>query len=186
MKLRLLATLVGLAIDFALTTFAQQASKTEDGSGVRIPDTPNPRLHQAIAALYKKYDEAFDNNDGSALAALFTEDAVLVTNIGTIKGREAIEEMYKDLFKQVHFSNQLTAIDQDSPRAIGTAGNEIWGIGVWSNTIQSKDCSPEDERGSWGSITVFEDGIWKNRMQILNITSAPAETPSPPASPSSQ
>jgi ketosteroid isomerase-like protein len=185
MRLRLAAALVGFTFDFALSTFAQQASKIESGSGVRVPDAPDPQLRQAIAAFYTKYDQAFDNNDATALAALFAEDAVLVTNIGTFKGREAIEKMYTDLFKQLHFSNHLTTIDQDSPRVIEAAGNEIWGIGEWSNTIQGKDCGPEDERGCWGSITVLEDGVWKNRMQIWNITSAPAKTPSPSASPSS-
>jgi uncharacterized protein (TIGR02246 family) len=48
--------------------------------------------------LLKKFDEAFNNNDPAALAALFTEDAVEVTDTGPIYGREAIEKYHADVF----------------------------------------------------------------------------------------
>jgi hypothetical protein len=40
-------------------------------------------------ALGMKYDEAYNKNDAAALAALFAEDAVVVTDTGPIYGREA-------------------------------------------------------------------------------------------------
>jgi uncharacterized protein (TIGR02246 family) len=43
----------------------------------------------------------FNNNgDAAAVAACFTEDAVLVTDTGPIYGREAIEKYHADQFKQ--------------------------------------------------------------------------------------
>ena len=54
---------------------------------------------------------------------MFTEDAVIVTDSGSVYGREAIEKMYADLFKQVHFSNHVGKDDQVSPHAIG---NDLW------------------------------------------------------------
>ena len=57
MKIRLVVALVGLAISFALPTFAQQTN------------TPDPQLRQAIVALHKKYDDAFNNGDAAAMAA---------------------------------------------------------------------------------------------------------------------
>jgi hypothetical protein len=50
---RLIVALVGLAISFALPTFAQQT------------DTPDPQLRQQIVALTKKFDDAMNNNDAS-------------------------------------------------------------------------------------------------------------------------
>ena len=67
-----------------------------------------------------KYDEAFNKNDAAALAALYTEDAVVVTDTGPIYGREAIEKYFADVFKQVHVSNHLGKGDQYSPHIIGT------------------------------------------------------------------
>jgi len=37
---------------------------------------PDPQLRQQLEALGKKYDEAANNNDAAAIAALYAEDAV--------------------------------------------------------------------------------------------------------------
>jgi uncharacterized protein (TIGR02246 family) len=57
----------------------------------------------------------WNNNDAAAVAALFTENAVLVTPKGPIYGREAIEKYCADLFQKEHFSGHLTNSDQNSP-----------------------------------------------------------------------
>ena len=126
MKIRLLLALVGLAISFALPAFAQQK------------DTVDPQLRQQLDALAKKYDEAVNNNDAAAVAAGFTEDAVFVTDTGPVYGREAIEKWYADDFQKWHLSNYIIKADQNSPHIIGTAGNERWSIGEWSETLQGK------------------------------------------------
>src|SRR5467141_982823 len=82
MKIRLILALVGLAISFALPTFAQQTN------------TPDPQIRQQLVALVQKFDDAYSNNDPAALVALYTEDAVLVTDTGQIYGREAIEKYF--------------------------------------------------------------------------------------------
>ncbi len=124
MKIRLLGALVGLAISFALPTFAQQKEPV-----------PSDKDRQVSDALAKQTDDAWNNNDAAALAAAFTEDAVLVTDTGPIYGREAIEKHYADLFQKVHFSNHVAKDDQVSPHAIG---NELWCNGAWSVTYQIK------------------------------------------------
>ena len=83
MKIRLVVAIVGLAIGFVLPSFAQQTN------------TPAPNLRQQLLALAKKFDDAYDNNDPAALAALYTEDAVIVRNDGEpIYGREAARLLY--------------------------------------------------------------------------------------------
>jgi hypothetical protein len=94
MKIRYLLALVGFAISFALPGLAHQ-------------NTVDPQLRQVADALSKKFDEAYDNNDAAAVAALFTEDAVLVTTQGPIYGRKAIEKHYEGVFQKVHFSNHI-------------------------------------------------------------------------------
>jgi ketosteroid isomerase-like protein len=80
MKIRLVVALVGLAISFALPIFAQQKG------------TADPQIIDQLNALSKKTNEAFNNGDAAALAATFTEDAVLVNDTGPVYGREAIEK----------------------------------------------------------------------------------------------
>jgi ketosteroid isomerase-like protein len=172
MKIRLVVAVVGLAIGFAVPTFAQQK------------DTVDPQIIEQFAALGKKYAEAVNSNDAAAVAALYTEDAVRVTDTGKIYGREAIEKYWADLFKQIHFSNHIAK--QDTPHIIGTAGNEMWGTGEWSNTIQGKNWGPKDLKGYWGNIFVHQGDDWKILMDTSNTTPAPAATPSPTASPSNQ
>ena len=59
--MHLLITLVWLAISFAVPGFAQQK------------DTAASQIDEQIV---KKFDEAFNNGDAAAVAALYTEDAV--------------------------------------------------------------------------------------------------------------
>jgi uncharacterized protein (TIGR02246 family) len=162
MQIRLVIALVALAISLALPTFAQQTN------------TPDPLLRQVADALSKKFDEAWNNNDAAALAALFTKDAVLVNNTGPIYGREAIEKQYTDLFKQMHFSNHVGSPDRYSPHTIGTTGNELWWNGEYNVTIQGQTGGPMRAKGYWTSIVVREGDAWKDRMQIWNAAPPPA------------
>jgi ketosteroid isomerase-like protein len=157
MKIRLVVALVWLAISFALPTFAQQTN------------APDPQIIEQLDALGQKYDEAFNNNDAAALAATFTEDAVLVNDTGPVYGREAIELYYADLFQKLHFSNQMTESDQYCPHIIGTAGNEAWSNGEWSTTIQGQNFGPVHSKGYFSSITVREGDVWRKRMQMSNV-----------------
>jgi ketosteroid isomerase-like protein len=63
-----------LAISLALPTFAQQK------------ETVDPKIIEQLDALSKKFDEAFNNNDAAAVAALFTEDAIWVVDTPVIVG----------------------------------------------------------------------------------------------------
>ena len=126
MKIRSVVALVGLAISIALPALAET-------------NTPDPQQREQLLALAKKFEEAWNNNDAVALSALFTEDAVLIEESGPVYGRDAIEKHYKDMFQNVHFSNNKTMYNDpnsNSPHAIGTDGNEMWENGDWSMTWQ--------------------------------------------------
>jgi hypothetical protein len=66
MKMRLLLTLAGLAIGFAVPTFAQEK------------DTVDPEVRQQIEAAVKKHQEAYNRYDAAAYAALYTRDAIIL------------------------------------------------------------------------------------------------------------
>ncbi len=160
MKIRLLA-LAGLAISFALPTFAQQTS------------TPDPQLREALEALGKREDEAYNTNDAAAIAATFTEDAVFVTPQGSIFGRGAIEKYYADRLQKLHFSNHIIKFGPDSPHVIGAAGNEMWATGEWSVTYQVEGGDPVQIKGYWGATKAREGDTWKTRLDVYNIAPPP-------------
>ena len=88
MKIRLLGALVGLLISFALPIFPQQK------------ETVDPQTIEQLIAFGQKYDEAENNNDAAALAALLKEDAVFVTNTGPVYGdrpsRNGLQTTYRN------------------------------------------------------------------------------------------
>jgi hypothetical protein len=49
-------------------------------------NTPDPPLSAALVAFDKKEDEAWNNNDANTLAGIFTEDAILVTEVRHLFG----------------------------------------------------------------------------------------------------
>jgi ketosteroid isomerase-like protein len=99
MKTCLLAALVGLAISFAVPSFAQ------------LTNTPDPQLRQKLLDVIAKHADAMNKNDAAAAAACFTEDGVYVTDRGPINGRDAIQKWYADLFQNVQFSNHVITVD---------------------------------------------------------------------------
>jgi hypothetical protein len=107
MKIRSVVALVGLAISFALPTYAQQTNR------------PDPKLRERFISRFKALTDALDNSDAAATAACFTEDASLVTDYGWVSGREAIEQWYAKLFKEAQPSSQRRSqpsLNQYQPR----------------------------------------------------------------------
>ena len=133
----------------------------------------DPQTIEQLQTASKKYDEAINNNDAVAVAALFTEDAVFVTDTGPVYGRKAIEKAHADFFQQWHCSNHTAVADQYSPHIIGASGNEIWWNGEWSQTLQGKSGDPIQVKGYWSAIKVREGDSWKDRMMTWNVTPAP-------------
>jgi uncharacterized protein (TIGR02246 family) len=167
MKRRLLLTLAGLAIGFALPTFAQQ------------PNTPDPKLHEEFIALDKKFDEAIINGDAAAMAAFYADDAVIVPDQGApIYGREAILKHWEDVFKKVHFSKHVSTPEQYSPHVIGTAGNEVWTTGEADVILQIENGSPLRIHAHYLAILVRDGDAWKTKVDTYNTAGppVPAET----------
>ena len=175
MKIRSLLTVVGLAIGFALPTFAQQK------------DTADPRIVQQrdllgvakaldeFGEFHQALDEAYNKNDAAAVAALFTKDALLVEPDGMFSGRQAIEKRYADTFQQSPIISFNSSRERHYLNAID---NAVWAAGQWFGTFQSQT-GPVFAVGYWSAIYVREGDAWKIRMLTSNITPAPAATPSP-------
>jgi ketosteroid isomerase-like protein len=175
MKIPLVA-IAGLAIAFALPTFAQQTN------------TPDPQLRDASLAFFKEFDDAMLNSDAAAVAALYTEDGCYVDpNAGPIYGKKAIEKLYADLFQKTHFSKHIIKLEQYSPHIIGTAGNEVWMTGEWSLTFQVQNGAPMQWQGHCLDFCVREGDALKWRVNTWNAAGpptpvAPAQTNASPTS----
>ena len=75
----------------------------------------------------RKFEDAYNKNDASAVAALFTDDAVLVTPHGTFNGRKAIEEKYEEEdFRAYHGSNMISTTERAT--AVGKRILHVLGV----------------------------------------------------------
>jgi len=158
MKTRLPGALAGLAISVALPIYAQQK------------DLADPQTTQKMLARSKAFDEASNNHDAAAIAEQFTRDGVFVTTEGPITGRQAIQKWYTELYKRWHPKNHISKVDGNAFHLIGTAGNELWSTGEFSENGQGKNGEPITIKGYWAGIDVREGDDWKTRVSAFNTT----------------
>ena len=186
MKIPLAVPLIDLAISFALQTYAQQK------------DVADPQTTQKVFALIKAALEAQNNYDAAAFAACYTRDAVFVTPDKHLIGRQAIQKWATTLFQSDHPTNCMLKVDGNAFHLIGTAGNELWATGEYSETAQGKNGEPLPVKSYNFWIFAREGEDWKVLVDAWGLTPAtvmlfnksfapqPAATPSPTASPSTQ
>ena len=143
--MHILLALVGLATGFVLPTFAH--------------DTVDPTTAQQIDALAAKFNEAFNKHDPAACAAFYTEDAVWNTYHGIFRGRQRIEQVYKEwCFEYWNKQNWTTKF-----RKVIRVGDEVRAIGFWS-------CSPHGsgyDQGNCTWVLVRKGDTWQIRSETL-------------------
>ena len=145
MKTHILLALVGLATGFVLPMFAQ--------------DKADPKMAQQVHAVIAKFNEAFNKHDPAAVAALYTEDAVLQTYHGTFHGRQSIEKMFADWsFKRWNKHNWATGMTR-----MITVGNEVRTTGSWSCDLGGGG----SDSGFCSWVLVHEGDTLKIRKEIL-------------------
>jgi hypothetical protein len=99
------AAVLGLAISFALPTFAQQ--------NAMVPDR---QVIEQLDALGQKY-EAYTNNDAAALAALYTWGAVIVTPQGPVYGRDTYHPSFlRSYYHVTECAHDDINADHENPR----------------------------------------------------------------------
>ncbi len=143
--MRLVLALVGLAIGFVVPAYSQEKEVTD------------PEIRQQIEAIDNKFDEACNNNDAAAVAALFTQGAVDVTPTGVFSGRQAIEKYFEGIFQQWHVSNHVNKLDH-----VYEFGSHLCTIGEWAFKATTQ---PE---GGYRTLVYSRDGdTWKIRVMVV-------------------
>ena len=176
MKRRLVVSLVGLAISFALPTYAQQK------------DLADPQTIQKFLAMGKAASEAHNNLDAAAFAAIYARNAVFLTPDRPIIGRQAIQKWFTDFFQSspLRPQNSMGKVDGNAFHLIGTDGSTMWATGEYSETVQGKNGEPRPVHSYNFWIYVREGEDWKILVDAFNDHPPPAPAASPTASPSSQ
>jgi ketosteroid isomerase-like protein len=158
--MHLLLCLSAFAISFVLPTFAQQNGTVDPRISQQRDLLGIPDALAVFGELSDRLDDAYNNKDAGAAAALFTEDAVLVTLDGIVFGRQAIAKRYAETFQRWSFTDFLSRRDRLQLNAID---NAVWSVGEWFGNLQGQS-GPVFAWGYWSTIYVREGDAWKIRM----------------------
>jgi hypothetical protein len=121
MKMRLLFALAALAIGLAVRALALSGNLAEDVKAFdefNAQDESRGGIHQQRCGR---------------LAALFTEDALLVEPEGVFNVREAIEKALTELFQRWRPTNFMSQADK-----LNAIGNGAWAVGRWWCTLEAR------------------------------------------------
>ena len=124
----------------------------------------------AVDQVRQQYSIAYNAGDVAALAALYTDDAVLLPpNEVTLTGKDAIRSMYEVTF------NQFTGEHSTTSQEIEVAGDWAFGQGAFRVTFTPKDGGePVDQEGKYIVICQRQpDGSWKIARLIWNNSIPP-------------
>ena len=118
-----------------------------------------------FAVVGKQYIDDYNRKEAAAVAALFADDAVRVTERGIIQGREAIQKATEagleagghDLRLRYHH----THVD----------GNTGWSVAEVDFNVRGKDGSVSPMHAFATSVWVRDGGAWKIKGQ--SIVNAP-------------
>jgi uncharacterized protein (TIGR02246 family) len=124
-----------------------------------------------IEQLAATFSERYNKQDASAVASMFTKDAVRVTsgNSAPSVGPQAIEKIFKTQFES-GFRHIDLVIDQVSPFGTDAAIT----VGRYEITGRGQD-GPLKVDGRWTEVEVREGGVWK----IRHSTVVPKIEPNP-------
>ena len=120
-------------------------------------------MRRQIEQLAATFSERYNKQDASAVASMFTKDAVRVTSgiSGPSIGRQAIEETFKTQFES-GFRHIDLVVDQVSPFGSDAAIT----VGTYQITGRGQG-GPLKVDGRWTEVEVREGGVWKIRHSAV-------------------
>ena len=123
-----------------------------------------PVMAQDMATIQRLSDQfakAFNAGDAAAVAALYTDDAVILPPDGEImKGRSAIQAFWKGATEHLG-DGKLTTVD------VKPLGNEA-AREIGTFTFQTKGAQPQEVIGKYVVIWERIGGDWKLATDIWN------------------
>jgi ketosteroid isomerase-like protein len=126
-----------------------------------VDQNTKQQIEQIIAA----YHDAWNNHSGAGVAALYTKDAILVTQAPQIvkHGQQEIEQNYEKAFATLPHHDSATA-DEIIPLGAG----EFMSVGEYHLTGQGQGGPPKID-GHWTAVYVPEGG----KLKIKLLTAVP-------------
>ena len=127
----------------------------------------------ALRSLDVKLGQAIDAKDAAAIAAFYTDDAILMpTAEPVVKGKAAITEEWKHILAIPAFQNEskLTGVE------VAQAGDLAYTYGSYRSRLMGEDGKLTMEPGKW--LTIWKkqpDGGWRIAVDTYNTDIPPPD-----------
>lgn len=164
-----------LALVFAGPVAAVQ---TMPGLPGGVPDGGSARRAEFYAAVMRgvnesltAWQEAWASDDAAALAALYTEDALLVLPGGAVlRGRDAIEEHFDSMLPSWG-SVRASMVDFDASGEMALVGGSYH----FAEQVQGDGMGPTRIAGLHVTVLMQSSGSWRVRSQMFHLPAAAPE-----------
>lgn len=145
---------IGMAVLLSLSLVSCSGQKKTDLAAVR----------KIVEAREAKYAAAYNRQDAAAIAALHTEDAIVMPpNRKMVKGPQGVQAMTEEDFQMGVGNLVLTTLSVDG------SGDLVYEIGKYSASIQVSGQPAMQDSGKY--LAVWEkqaDGNWLIQADIWN------------------
>ena len=121
-------------------------------------------VQQAIEDTDARFVEAYNRGDVASVAALYTDDAVLLPpNSETLRGRQAIQEFWNGAWQMGVREVMLQTV------SVEDSGHLAYEIGAYTLKIQPEGGEATTDKGKYVVIWKRQaDGSWKLAVDIWN------------------
>src|SRR3954468_14167632 len=152
------ALLLGLAgVSTAIAGESREASAQQTGAAGR----PDPR--RAVEAFVAKYLDTYNRKDAAGVAALYTEDGLLVPPGPITTGRQNIEKAWRAVFDAGRTGLRYEI------QQVQAEGNVVWSVGRFTVRAPDESGVLQERQGNFANIYQWEGDGLKFRVHAFNF-----------------
>jgi uncharacterized protein (TIGR02246 family) len=152
-----------------LAVACQQTEQT--GTSANVSEKASSENPAASGELRAQWIAAAERDDAAAVAAMYADDAIFLSNDGGVyNGRAAIEAALAESFKT---GSGLTVTEESTE----TVGEVVYATGEWMQKIATPDGKTVDAEGRYLVISRLQpDGTWKIARHVSILKAPPAKS----------
>ena len=122
-----------------------------------------PDVDQAVKAFITKYLDAYNRKDAAGVAALYTEDGLLVPPGPITTGKQNIEKAWRAVFDAGR-----TGLRYDIHQ-VQAEGNIVWSVGQFTVMVPDESGVLQERQGNFANVYQWEGDVLKFRVHAFSF-----------------